>query len=185
MKKIIHLTLALSLLAAIACKNNDATTQKIDFTQSYENAALALTSAQDNLTAALATNDTARINAARKDLETATSNYETSKNNLVQHGGTVNQAYEAKAAQSSSVLAKAVAALTAASDTTTATDTTTLVGKVGQSLGKSSQAVQNIAAKKAKAQQDIENVKKQTEKNIQDTKNKSKKLKDGLNKLFK
>lgn len=201
MKKIVYVAAAFTILSTVACKSNDSATEnKIDFTQSYENAALALSSAQNNFTTALASHDTAKINIARKELQTATTNYVNSKNSLIQHGGAIKQEYETSLTQSEQALSKASSSTPASSDSV-------IGGKVGQTissgaqkieniknagqtattntLDKADKAVQNIAAKKAKAQQDIQNIKEQAQKNAQERDEKTKKLKDDINNLFK
>ncbi len=209
MKRTIYCAVAIAILTAVACKSNDTASQKIDFTQSYENAALALTSAQNNYNTALSSNDTARMNKARQELATATNNYVTSKNILVQHGGTVKQQYESNLTQSEQALSKTSVAVPAAATNgnAAAQPDSTIGGKVGQVLDKGSQklenakntvhtttantldkadqTLQNIAAKKAKAQQGIQDTKGQVQKSAQETQEKAKKLKDDLNSLFK
>ncbi len=202
MKKIAYFALSFSILAAVACKNNDATSQKIDFTQSYENAALALTSAQNNYNTALTSNDTSKINIARKELETATTNYVTSKNDLIKNGGTVKQEYESNLTKSEQTLSKIIPAAT----TSTKPDSA-IGGKVGQAINngtkkvddtknavhstatnvidKANNAVQNIAAKKAKTQDNIKKAGENFQKNIEDTKAKGKKLNEDVKNLFK
>ncbi|PZP51053.1 MAG: hypothetical protein DI598_04170 [Pseudopedobacter saltans] len=188
-------------LLATACKSNDSATEnKIDFTQSYENAALALTSAQNNFATALESHDTTKIKMARMELQTATTNYVNSKNSLIQHGGAVKQEYESSLTKSEETLSKT-------SNTPTASSDSVIGGKVGQTisstaekienikntgqaattstLDKADKAIQNISAKKAKAQQDIQNAKDHAQKNAQETNEKTKKLKDDINNLFK
>lgn len=192
MKKILYCTLSLAILAAVACKNNDATTQKIDFTQSYENAALALTSAQNNYNAALATNDTAKINKARTELQTATTNYVSSKNDLIKSGGTVKQAYESNLTTSEQTLSKTPAIVPVAASTIATKVDSATGGKVGQALNKLSsahsaanntldKANNTIQTQKAKAQENIKNTKAQYDKSVQE----AKKLKDDVGNLFK
>lgn len=201
MKKITYSVLFSLLIATTACNNNGAATEnKIDFTQSYENAALALTTAQNNLNTALATHDDAKINEAKKALQTATNNYVTTKNNLIQHGGVIKQEYESNLQKSEQTLS------TIATVSTPNTKDSTIGGKVGSTINNDAQkidkiktagqntanntldhadkAIQNIQAKKAKAQQDIQNMKEQAQKDIKETNEKSKKLKDDFNKLF-
>jgi len=201
MKKVAYWALSLSIFAAVACNNSEtASSDKIDFTQSYENAALALTSAQENYTSALATNDSTKINAAKQELETAKTNYVNSKNALVEHGGTVKQEYESKLTQSEETLSKLPAAAAAA---TQATADSAIGGKVGQAINsgaqkvedtkaavtntvdKVKQTVDDINAKKVKAQQNIQATKEQAQKDIQATQDKAKQIKDGIGGLLK
>lgn len=196
MKKIAYFVLSMSILSAVACKSNDAASDKIDFTQSYESAALTLTNAQTNFTNALATNDSAKINQARKELQTATTNYVASKNSLIQHGGTVKQEYESNLTKSEQVLSTPIPAVA----TSTTPADSTVGGKVGQTINKTSQSAQNavhgtldkasetvkdLSDKKAQAQQNIQTSKDNLQKNAQDAQDKAKKLKDDVNNLFK
>jgi len=95
MKKAL-LTLAVIgiVLTANSCKKNDDSTAKIDFTQSYEDAALALSTAQKKYDDAVASNDPARIEAAKKELQAAQKKYVESKKVYVAEGGTVKSEYE-------------------------------------------------------------------------------------------
>ncbi|WP_447640297.1 MULTISPECIES: hypothetical protein [Chitinophagaceae] len=188
MKKIVYLALSFSLLTAVACNSNDTTSQKLDFTQSYENAALALTSAQDNYNTALASKDTTKISQARKELETATTNYVNSKNSLVQHGGTAKAEYETNLSKSEQVLSHA-AALAAPSAATNTKDSSIIGGKVGQALSDGSKKIENAKSSATntinKANQTVQDTKTNIQKNAQDAQDKAKKLKDDVNNLFK
>ncbi|UQB67334.1 hypothetical protein [Epilithonimonas zeae] len=93
-KTLLTLALAGIVMTANSCKKNDDSTTKIDFTQSYEDAALALSNAQKNYEAALATNDPVKIEAAKKELQAAQQKYVESKNTYVAEGGTVKPEYE-------------------------------------------------------------------------------------------
>ena len=105
MKKIL-LTLALAgiVMTANSCKKNDDSNVKIDFTQSYEDAALALANAQQNYQAAVASNDPARIEAAKIELQKAQDKYVESKSVYVAEGGTVKAEYENNLATSTQIL---------------------------------------------------------------------------------
>ena len=105
MKKIL-LTLALAgiVMTANSCKKNDDSNVKIDFTQSYEDAALALATAQQNYQAAVASNDPARIEAAKIELQKAQDKYVESKSVYVAEGGTVKAEYENNLATSTQIL---------------------------------------------------------------------------------
>jgi len=103
-KTLLTLALAGIVLTANSCKKNDDSTTKIDFTQSYEDAALALSTAQKNYEAALATNDPVKIETARKELQAAQEKYVESKKVYVAEGGTVKTEYENYLATSSQVL---------------------------------------------------------------------------------
>ncbi|WP_231492015.1 hypothetical protein [Pedobacter sp. Leaf170] len=88
-----------------AC-NTSTKEEKIDFTKSYESAALALTDAQLAYDAALLSNDTARISAAKQQLETAKTTYLNSKTYYTSHGGIVNKDYEQLLAKTNTSLGK-------------------------------------------------------------------------------
>ena len=88
------LALAGIMLTANSCKKNDASNVKIDFTQSYEDAALALLTAQKNYDEAVAANDPLKIKSAKKELQAAQEKYLESKNIYVAEGGTVKSQYE-------------------------------------------------------------------------------------------
>ncbi|MFE3869984.1 hypothetical protein ACFX5F_01945 [Flavobacterium sp. ZS1P70] len=95
MKKIIMLLALVGImLTANSCKKNDASNVKIDFTQSYEDAALALLTAQKNYDEAVATNDPLKIKSAKKELQAAQEKYLESKKIYVAEGGTVKSQYE-------------------------------------------------------------------------------------------
>lgn len=103
-KTLLTLALAGIVLIANSCKKNDDSTAKIDFTQSYEDAALALSTAQKNYEAALATNDPVKIEAAKKELQAAQEKYVESKKVYVAEGGTVKPEYENYLTTSTKVL---------------------------------------------------------------------------------
>jgi len=93
-KTLLTLALAGIVLTANSCKKNDDSTTKIDFTQSYEDAALALSTAQKKYDEAVASNDPVRIEAAKKELQAAQEKYVESKKVYVAEGGTVKSEYE-------------------------------------------------------------------------------------------
>jgi len=103
-KTLMSLALALLLLTAASCKKNETSDVKIDFTQSYEDAALALATAQQNYQEAVASKDPARIEAAKKELQKAQDKYVESKNVYVAEGGTVKAEYENNLATSTQIL---------------------------------------------------------------------------------
>lgn len=107
---IIIFLLAFGLAACNTATNKE---DKIDFTKSYETAALALTDAQLNYDAAVASKDTARIAAAKIQLETAKTNYLNSKTFYTANGGIVKAADEQLLAKANTALGKPV------NDTTT------------------------------------------------------------------
>ena len=88
-KTLLTLALAGIVLTANSCKKNESSDIKIDFTQSYEDAALALATAQKNYEEAVASNDPARIE---------------SKSVYVAEGGTVKAEYENNLATSTQIL---------------------------------------------------------------------------------
>jgi hypothetical protein len=111
MKNIIIICLFTFGLAA--CNTDTKKEEKIDFTKSYETAALALTDAQLNYDAAVASKDVTRIAAAKIQLETAKTNYLNSKTYYTANGGIVK-------AEDDQLLAKANISLgKPAKDTTT------------------------------------------------------------------
>lgn len=103
-KTLISLALAGLLLTAESCKKNDTSDVKIDFTQSYEDAALALATAQQNYQEAVASKDPARIEAAKIELQKAQDKYVESKKVYVAEGGTVKTEYENNLATSTQIL---------------------------------------------------------------------------------
>ena len=112
MKNIIIICLlAFSLTSCNTAQKSD---EKIDFTKSYESAALALTDAKLNYDAALASNDTTRIAAAKIKLETAKTTYLKSKTYYTANGGIVNAEDEQMLGKTNIALGKPV------NDTTTA-----------------------------------------------------------------
>ncbi len=104
-----NLIIALSLVGMISasCNTGNSTNDKIDFTKSYESAALALTEAQNNYSAAVATNDPAKISAAKSALEIATSKFVSSKNAYVANGGALKPQYEQSLEKSTAILSTA------------------------------------------------------------------------------
>lgn len=103
-KTLMSLALAGLLLTAVNCKKNDTSDVKIDFTQSYEDAALALATAQQNYQEAVASKDPARIEAAKIELQKAQDKYVASKKVYVAEGGTVKTEYENNLATSTQIL---------------------------------------------------------------------------------
>jgi len=96
-----------------ACNTATKNEEKIDFTKSYEAAALALTDAQLNYDAAVASNDTARIAAAKVQLETAKTTYLKNKTYYTANGGIVKPEDEQLLGKTNTALGKPV------NDTTT------------------------------------------------------------------
>ncbi|WP_028123612.1 hypothetical protein [Epilithonimonas tenax] len=93
-KTLLTLSLAGLVLTANSCKKNDTSEVKIDFTQSYEDAALALATAQKNYQEAVESRDPAKIEAAKVELQRAQDRYIESKNIFVAEGGTLKPEYE-------------------------------------------------------------------------------------------
>lgn len=106
-KTLLILALAGLVLTANSCKKNDTSDVKIDFTQSYEDAALALSNAQKNYDEAVATNDPKKIEIAKIELQKAQEKYVESKKVYVAEGGTVKPAYETYLETSSQTLGTA------------------------------------------------------------------------------
>ncbi|MFF5382289.1 hypothetical protein [Pedobacter suwonensis] len=115
MKNIIIICLLTFGLAA--CNTAIKKEEKIDFTKSYETAALALTDAQLNYDAAVASKDNARIAAAKIQLETAKTNYLNSKTYYTANGGIVKAEDDQLLAKANTSLGKPV------NDTTTVATT--------------------------------------------------------------
>lgn len=103
-KTLMSLALAGLLLTANSCKKNETSDVKIDFTQSYEDAALALATAQQNYQEAVASKDPARIEAAKVELQKAQDKYVESKKVYVAEGGTVKAEYENNLVTSTQIL---------------------------------------------------------------------------------
>ncbi len=103
-KTLLTLALAGITLTANSCNKTETAETKIDFTQSYEDAALALSTAQKNYEAALATNDPVKIEAAKKELQAAQEKYVESKTAYIAEGGTVKTEYENYLTTSAQVL---------------------------------------------------------------------------------
>ncbi|WP_379968750.1 hypothetical protein [Epilithonimonas sp. UC225_85] len=103
-KTLISLAFAGLLLTAGSCKKNDTSNVKIDFTQSYEDAALALSTAQKNYDEAVASKDPVKIEAAKLELQKAQAKYVDSKKTYVAEGGTVKPEYETYLVTSSQTL---------------------------------------------------------------------------------
>lgn len=115
MKNII--IICLLTLGLAACNTATKKEEKIDFTKSYETAALALTDAQLNYDAAVASKDNARIAAAKIQLETAKTNYLNSKTYYTANGGIVKAEDDQLLAKANTSLGKPV------NDTTTVATT--------------------------------------------------------------
>lgn len=198
--------MAFAPVCFIACKSND-TSEKIDFTKSYENAALALSSAQKNYDEAVVTKDTIKIKAAKSVLQNATASYISSKNNLVSHGGTTKPAYESTLTQSEESLKKVVET---PQPTSVANEATTPASKVGQVLSngnkniekasatiekanktvtdkinKANKTVEDLATKKAKGQAKIEKTKNDFNNTKKQATDEAKKFKSNLDNLLK
>ena len=110
MKYIIAICLIAFGLAACNAPTKDD--ERIDFTKSYETAAMALTDAKLAYDLAVASNDTTKIAAAKLQLESAKTSYLQSKTSYSANGGVVNEDYE-------QLLAKTNTSLGIAPDDTT------------------------------------------------------------------
>jgi len=132
MKNII--IICLLAFSLTSCNTAPKSDEKIDFTKSYESAALALTDAKLNYDAALASNDTARIAAAKIKLETAKTTYLRSKTYYTANGGIVKAEDEQMLGKTNTALGKPV------NDTTTVATT--------QPLSELEQTPVAVAAKK-------------------------------------
>jgi len=109
-KRLLIAALATCILSLSSCKKNETMAEaKIDFTQSYENAALALATAQKNYDAAVASNIPERIETAKLELKSAQDKYVESKNVYIAKGGTVKPEYETYLTTSSQTLKNIIA----------------------------------------------------------------------------
>ncbi|WP_027381413.1 hypothetical protein [Chryseobacterium daeguense] len=109
-KRIVIAAMAVCILSLQSCKKNETMAEaKIDFTQSYEDAALALATAQKNYDAAVASNVPEKIEAAKLELKSAQDKYVESKNVYIAKGGTIKPEYENYLNTSTQTLKNAVA----------------------------------------------------------------------------
>jgi hypothetical protein len=172
-KTLLTLALAGIVLTANSCNKNESSEVKIDFTQSYEDAALALSTAQKNYEAALATNDPVKIEAAKKELQVAQEKYVESKKVYVAEGGTVKTEYE-------NYLTTSTQALGAA-----ASETISNVVKGSDSIisGKVATAVENKTAEvKNKLNAEKTKITEETKKTVADVKASADKTKEDFKK---
>ncbi|MDP9956664.1 ABC-type Na+ efflux pump permease subunit [Epilithonimonas hungarica] len=172
-KTLLTLALAGIVLTANSCKKNESSEVKIDFTQSYEDAALALSTAQKNYEAALATNDPVKIEAAKKELQAAQEKYVQSKNAYVAEGGTVKTEYENYLTASTQVLGA------------TASEAISNVVKGSDSIisGKVTTAVENKTAEvKNKLNAEKAKISEETKKTMADVKASADKTKEDFKK---
>ncbi|SIQ93604.1 hypothetical protein SAMN05880574_13611 [Chryseobacterium sp. RU37D] len=94
-KSLLILALVTAVVSMNSCKQNETHTEaKIDFTKSYETAALALADAQKKYDEAVSTNIPEKIEAAKMQLQSAQEKYLESKKGYVAKGGEVNSKYE-------------------------------------------------------------------------------------------
>jgi hypothetical protein len=89
-----------------ACNTTTKTEEKIDFTKSYETAALALTDAQLLYDVAIVGKDSLKIANAKMKLETAKTVYLKSKDVYTSNGGVANPKYEQLLAKTNTTLGK-------------------------------------------------------------------------------
>ncbi|WP_123980771.1 hypothetical protein [Chryseobacterium sp. G0201] len=96
MKKIILvLAIAGCFMTFESCsKHTSATEVRIDFTKSYEDAAMALQSAQKKYDDAVTANVPEKILVAKEELKVAQNKYEQSQKRYVSNGGTVKPQFE-------------------------------------------------------------------------------------------
>jgi hypothetical protein len=110
-KRLLIAVLATATISLNSCKKDEPVAiAKIDFTQSYENAALALATAQKNYDAAVASNVPERIETATIELQSAQDKYIESKNTYIAKGGTVKSEYESYLKTSSQTLKNLIVA---------------------------------------------------------------------------
>lgn len=178
--------------ALLAACNSTQNTEKIDFTKSYENAALALADAQNNFDIAIASHDTTRIAAAKVVLENATAKYVSSKKTLVANGGTAKPQYEQYLQSSTQVLSQPAGKETGTSIDTILTNAANkkiqtaeqaILDKHGQAIGNISKTVNDgkskVNAITENAKQNVQKVGDNLNKKQEDSK---KKLDDKVNK---
>lgn len=199
MKKISVLAIVLSM-ALGACNTSNTADEKIDFTKSYESAALAMTDAQQKYDIALSTHDATKIAAAKQTLEQATEKYVASKNNYVAKGGVVNAQYEQSLNKSTHILSSPIATTTSAAAPITTgkasvDSTISHVSKranqvqqtIQQGQNKLNETAKNIQDKKTKAEAQAKKAKEniiKTKDNAQKTiKDQAEKAKSDLNSL--
>lgn len=188
--------LTLSFLGLIllnqSCNKNESNV-KIDFTKSYEDAAMALSNAQKNYNEALASNNPAEIEAARKQLEEAQTKYIAAKDTYISGGGKVNADYENVLTSTKESLEKskeAVSDLGNAAAAATETKATNAVSqtaeKINGSIEKAGAKINEIKDKAAADKAKVDNAVKNTKTNIQQTNDNLKKTaedtKENLNK---
>jgi len=186
--------LALSFLGLIlfnqSCNKNESNV-KIDFTKSYEDAAMALSSAQKNFTEALASNNPAEIKAARKQLEEAQTKYITAKNTYISGGGKANADYENVLTSTKKSLEKSKEAVSdlgaaAATETKATNAVSQTAEKINGSIEKADAKINEIKDKATADKAKVDNAVKNTKTNIQQTNDNLKKTaedtKENLNK---
>ena len=172
-KTLLTLALAGIVMTANSCKKNDTANVKIDFTQSYEDAALALATAQQNYQAAVASNDPARIESAKIELQKAQDKYVESKNVYVAEGGTVKAEYENNLATSTKILGNTSSGIV--SNAIKKTDSI-ITGKTNAEIDNTAKEIKNkVNAEKAKLVEDAN-------KKVSDAKVEAEKVKADLKK---
>lgn len=197
-KTLMSLALAGLLLTATNCKKNETSDVKIDFTQSYEDAAMALATAQQNYQEAVASKDPARIEAAKVELQKAQDKYVESKNVYVAEGGTVKTEYENNLATSTQILGNSSTGIV--SNAINRTDSI-ITGKTNAEIDKTANEIKDrVNTEKAKLLEDANkkvsdakveaekvkaNFKKSTEETKKAANEKIDKAQKDLNDLFK
>jgi len=196
-KTLISLALAGLLLTANSCNKNETSDAKIDFTQSYEDAALALSTAQKKYDEAIASNDPIKIEAAKIELEKAQTKYVDSKNVYVAKGGTVKPEYETilttstkvlgatKADVVSNVIKKSDSIITGKTKAQIESTAKEIKEKVNTEKAKLVEdANKTVADTKATAEKAKADLKKKTEETKKSANEEINKAKDGLNKFL-
>lgn len=197
-KTLMSLALAGLLITATSCQKTETSEVKIDFTQSYEDAALALATAQQNYQEAVASKDPARIEAAKIELQKAQDKYVESKNVYVAEGGTVKTEYENNLATSTQILGNSSTGIV--SNAIKKTDSI-ITGKTNAEIDKTANEIKDrVNTEKAKLVEDankkvsdakveVEKVKADFKKSTEETKKaaneKIDKAQKDLNDLFK
>ncbi|WP_326980977.1 hypothetical protein VUJ46_11730 [Chryseobacterium sp. MYb264] len=188
-KQLLFILAAVFLLNIISCKKSTPSEGiKIDFTQSYEDAALALHSAQQKYEEALSGQVPEEIEVAKAALQKARLNYMESKKVYVSKGGEANAKYENYLETSSKALEKDPASQGSQTQTpvTPVEQVEDAAKAVGNEVGKvvdhqAAQAVSDVV-KKADLKKASEKLESEAKSTVNKTKSEVKKTSDDLKK---
>jgi len=184
-KQLLFILAAVFLLNMASCNKSGSKDLKIDFTQSYEDAALALHSAQQKYEEALIGQVPEEIEVAKAALQKARLNYIESKKVYVSKGGEANAKYENYLENSSQTLEKKPAPNDNKA-TTPAEHIEDAAKTIGQEVGqvvdhKATQAVSD-AVKKADLKKASDKLEAEAKSTVNKTKSDVKKTTDDLKK---